>query len=263
MNPGHDREKIVNIEERIPKIKEQRKQKANRRLISFIMLFFMMVLIIVYLQTPISKISSISVTGNENVSKKEIIDLSDIKSGDTEFWSLDKKKTAKKIQENKLVKKAEISKSLPNKINIAIEEYKAIAYLEKDNVYYEILENGSVLPNEVTPDDAGPILVNWTDAKKRVQMAKQLDALSNSLKQSISEVYYTPVKMDQNRIKLYMNDGYVVTASIKTFADRMKTYPSIISQLNGSKKGIIHLEVATYFEEFVKSDSSAKKEDEN
>lgn len=97
MNPGHDREKIVNIEERIPKIKEQRKQKANRRLISFIMLFFMMVLIIVYLQTPISKISSISVTGNENVSKKEIIDLSDIKSGDTEFWSLDKKKTAKRF----------------------------------------------------------------------------------------------------------------------------------------------------------------------
>lgn len=154
MNPGHDREKIVNIEERIPKIKEQRKQKANRRLISFIMLFFIMVLIIVYLQTPISKVSTISVTGNENVSKKEIIDLSDINSGDTEFWSLDKQKTEKKIQQNKLVKKAEISKSLPNKINIAIEEYKAIAYLEKDDVYYEVLENGSVLPNEVTPDDA-------------------------------------------------------------------------------------------------------------
>lgn len=58
----------------------------------------MMVLIIVYLQTPISKISSISVTGNENVSKKEIIDLSDIKSGDTEFWSLDKKKQQKRFR---------------------------------------------------------------------------------------------------------------------------------------------------------------------
>lgn len=72
MNPGQDREKIVNIEERIPKIKEQRKQKANRRLISFIMLFFIMVLIIVYLQTPISKVSTISVTGNENVSKRKL-----------------------------------------------------------------------------------------------------------------------------------------------------------------------------------------------
>lgn len=97
MNPGQDREKIVNIEERIPKIKEQRKQKANRRLISFIMLFFIMVLIIVYLQTPISKVSTISVTGNENVSKKEIIDLSDINSGDTEFWSLTSKKQKRRF----------------------------------------------------------------------------------------------------------------------------------------------------------------------
>ena len=44
--------------------------------------------------------------------------------------------------------------------------------------------------------------------------------------------------MDQDRIKLYMNDGYVVTASIKTFADRMKTYPSIVSQLDGGKRGL-------------------------
>lgn len=148
------------------------------------------------------------------------------------------RKNRKKIQQNKLVKKAQISKSLPNKINISIEEYKAIAYLQKDNVYYEVLENGSVLPNEVTPDDAGPILVNWKNTKKRIQMAKQLDALSESLKQSISEIYYTPTKMDNNRIKMYMNDGYVVTASLKTFADRMKTYPSIISQLKGDKKGL-------------------------
>ncbi|MBT2624422.1 cell division protein FtsQ/DivIB [Bacillus sp. ISL-32] len=261
MRPDHEREKIVNIEERIPKIKEQRKQKANRRLISFILLFFVMTLIIVYLQTPISKISSVAISGNENVTKQEILSLSDIKNGDTEFWSLDKKKTEKKIQQNKLVKKAQISKSLPNKINISIEEYKAIAYLQKDNVYYEVLENGSVLPNEVTPDDAGPILVNWKNAKKRIQMAKQLDALSESLKQSISEIYYTPTKMDNNRIKMYMNDGYVVTASLKTFADRMKTYPSIISQLKGDKKGIIHLEVATYFEGFGKNNSDDKKED--
>ncbi len=94
------------------------------------------------------------------------------------------------------------------------------------------------LPNEVTPDDAGPILVDWTNAKKRVKMAERLDKLSGSLKQSISEIYYTPVKMDQDRIKLYMNDGYVVTASIKTFAGRMKTYPSIVSQLDGGKRGL-------------------------
>ncbi|MGS2797590.1 cell division protein FtsQ/DivIB [Bacillus velezensis] len=262
MNPNHEREKIVSIEERIPKIKEQRKQKANRRLISFIVLFFMMVLIIVYLQMPISKVSSVTVSGNENVSVKEINALSDIHNGQTEFWSLNKKQTEEKIEQNKLVKKAELSKVFPNKVSIHIEEYKTIAYLQRHDVYYEVLENGTVLPNEVTPDDAGPILVDWTNAKKRVKMAEQLDKLSGSLKQSISEIYYTPVKMDQDRIKLYMNDGYVVTASIKTFAGRMKTYPSIVSQLDGGKKGIIHLEVATYFEEFNKGKSGKKKEND-
>jgi hypothetical protein len=49
VKPGIDKEKVVNIEERIPKIKEQRKQKANRRLITFILLFFTMMLIIIYL----------------------------------------------------------------------------------------------------------------------------------------------------------------------------------------------------------------------
>ncbi|KXZ14858.1 dihydropteridine reductase [Bacillus nakamurai] len=258
MNPNHEREKIVNIEERIPKIKEQRKQKANRRLISFILLFFMMVLIIVYLQMPISKVSSVSVSGNENVSAKEVAALSDIHNGQTEFWSLNKKKTEEKIEQNKLVKKAAITKAFPNKVNISIEEYKTIAYLQKNDVYYEVLENGTVLPSEVTPDDAGPILVNWTNGKKRIRMAKELEKLSGSLKQSISEIYYTPAKMDNDRIKLYMNDGYVVTASIKTFASKMKTYPSIISQLDG-KKGIIHLEVATYFEEFNKGNADKKK----
>lgn len=54
-----------------------------------------MTLIIVYLQTPISKISSVAISGNENVTKQEILSLSDIKNGDTEFWSLDKKKQKK------------------------------------------------------------------------------------------------------------------------------------------------------------------------
>lgn len=104
----------------------------------------MMVLIIVYLQMPISKVSSVTVSGNENVSVKEINALSDIHNGQTEFWSLNKKQTEEKIEQNKLVKKAELSKVFPNKVSIHIEEYKTIAYLRRHDVYYEVLENGTV-----------------------------------------------------------------------------------------------------------------------
>ncbi|BBP89122.1 hypothetical protein BsIDN1_27400 [Bacillus safensis] len=152
-------EKIVNIEERIPKIKEQRKQKANRRLISFILLFFIMVLIIIYLQTPISKISSLTITGNEHVPTKQLVKLSQIKEGETEFWNLNKDLTADHIKQNKLIKSVSIKKHFPNKVSIAVKEYANIAYLQKGNLYYELLENGTVLPEEVTPSHAGPIFL--------------------------------------------------------------------------------------------------------
>ncbi|MEC1260768.1 cell division protein FtsQ/DivIB [Bacillus swezeyi] len=261
MKPGIDKEKVVNIEERIPKIKEQRKQKANRRLITFILLFFTMMLIIIYLQTPISKVSTVEIKGNQNVSKDEIMSLSSIYEGQTEFWSLNKQKIEDKIEQNKLVKKAEVSKKLPNKIAISIEEYKSIAFLQKNNVYYSVLENGTVLPDEVTPTDVGPILNHWTDDDKLVQMAKQLNSLPDSVKKSISEINYTPKKSNPWLIRLYMNDGYIVTASIKSFAKKMDSYPAIVKELPKGEKGIIHLEVATYFEPLKKTKDS-KKEDE-
>ncbi|WP_353855851.1 cell division protein FtsQ/DivIB [Bacillus sp. Bos-x628] len=258
MRPDHENEKIVNIEERIPKIKEQRKQKANRRLISFILLFFIMVLIIIYLQTPISKVSSLTITGNEHVSTKQLVKLSQIKEGETEFWNLNKDLTADHIKQNKLIKDVTIKKHFPNKVSIAVKEYANIAYLQKGNLYYELLENGTVLPDEVTPSDAGPIFVDWDNKEKLKQTVKSLNQLPASIQELISEVYYVPTSSNQWLVKFYMNDGYTVIASIKTFAEKMKTYPSIVKELSRSDQGIIHMEVATYFEAF----KSKKKEDE-
>lgn len=142
MRPDHENEKIVNIEERIPKIKEQRKQKANRRLISFILLFFIMVLIIIYLQTPISKISSLTITGNEHVPTKQLVKLSQIKEGETEFWNLNKDLTADHIKQNKLIKSVSIKKHFPNKVSIAVKEYANIAYLQKEIYTMSFLKMG-------------------------------------------------------------------------------------------------------------------------
>ncbi|MGE6631297.1 cell division protein FtsQ/DivIB [Bacillus sp. NPDC077027] len=259
MRPDHENEKIVNIEERIPKIKEQRKQKANRRLISFILLFFIMVLIIVYLQTPISKISSLTVTGNEHVSTKQLIKLSQIKEGETEFWNLNKDSTAKHIKQNKLIKNVTIKKQFPNKVSIEVKEYANVAYLQKGNLYYELLENGTALSEEVTPSHAGPLFVNWDDQDKLKQAVQSLNKLPASIQELISEVYYVPTSTNRWLVKFYMNDGYTVIASIKTFADKMKSYPSIVKELKNSEKGVIHMEVATYFETF----KSMKEEDGN
>jgi cell division protein FtsQ len=260
MKYDNDHEKVVHIDERIPKIKEQRKQKTNRRLITFILLFFLMVLLIVYFQTPISKVSTIEISGNQNVPAKTIKAESGIESGSTEFWSLNQAQTEDNIKKIKLIKGAEVSKVIPNKIHIRVEEYESIAYLEKEAQYFPVLENGTVLPEGGLPKEGMPILADWNDENKRKQLAEQLIKLPESINRSISEIYYTPTDSDSSHITLYMNDGFIVSASLKTFSEKMKSYPKMVKEIKPGAKGIIHLEVATYFEEFPQE--KQKKDDE-
>src|SRR5690625_6294094 len=71
-----EEKKVVSIEDRIPKLKEARKKKANRRLLFYLSIFFFLISAIVYLQSPLSHIKHIKVIGNEVVGTQQIIELS-------------------------------------------------------------------------------------------------------------------------------------------------------------------------------------------
>ena len=78
-------------------------------------------------------------------------------------------------------------------------------------------------------------------------MMKELDKLPSEILNSISEIYYSPKKTDLYHISLFMNDGFEVSATLRSFSEKMVHYPSIISQLDPNKKGLIDLEVGSYF----------------
>src|SRR5699024_6873433 len=79
-------------------------------------------------------------------------------------------------------------------------------------------------------------------------IASELDELPNDLFNLISQVSWKPTDKNKYNIELYMNDGFIVHSSMKDFAKKMKSYPSIVSQLDKDDKGIIHMDVGTYFE---------------
>src|SRR5699024_3959159 len=58
----------------------------------------------------------------------------------------------------------------------------------------------------------------------------------------------------KNKILLYMNDGYTVDGTIRNFAEKMKLYPSIVSQVPEDEEGIIHIGVGAYFDSFTSED---------
>lgn len=243
-----EKKKIVSIEDRIPKLKEARKKKANRRLIIYLVIFFLLIAIIVYLQSPLSHIKAINVNENDVLSDEEIIKKSGLEIN-TNIWMYKKAKTIKILEGNPMIESASISRSLPSTVEINIKEQEIIGFLKEKTAYHPVLKNGMIIREEKIPyKGEAPILKEFKNDDYLYHMASELNELPNDLFNLISQVSWTPTDKNKYNIELYMNDGFIVHSSMKDFAKKMKSYPSIVSQLEKDDKGIIHMGVGTYFE---------------
>jgi cell division protein FtsQ len=243
--------KIVALEDRIPKLKEQRRRKANRRLVLLLILFFTMIVIIAYSQSPLSQVKTITVKGNEEYSDAELVKASGV-TYKTNIWKVRKSEIASNLQELSEIEKAVIKIRWPNTLQIQVKEHKRVGYLKQETNYYPITENGKILNDrktEIVPVNS-PILFEFKEGPVLKLMVKELEILPSEILNSISEIHYTPKKTDQYHISLFMNDGFEVSATLRSFSEKMVHYPSIIGQLDPNKKGIIDLEVGSYFKAF-------------
>jgi cell division protein FtsQ len=257
-----ERNKVVVLEERVPKLKQQRRQRANRRLIGYIAFFFMLILCIIYFQSPLSNIKYLEVKGNEHVSDKEIIKLSELTTR-TSFWKIKDEVVADKISSHPEIQSVTLQKHFPNKITLLIKERKRVAYIYHKQKFLPILENGRILTDvhSAVPNDA-PILVNWKKGEDIQEIVAQLTELPAHVLNAISEIHHTPDSNDRYHLTVFMNDGYEVSATVRNFAEKMSLYPSIVSQLDPDAKGIIHLEVSNYFKAYP-SNTKKKEGDDN
>lgn len=256
------KKKIVSIEDRIPKLKQARKKKANRRLIFYLSIFFILISIIVYLQSPLSHVHSIEVTGNTALSDEEVVEKSTITT-DTNIWMIDESKIKNKLNKNPIVDSVKVDKQLPWTIELEIKEFNRVGDIKQDGFYYPILANGKILTTlkkETMTGDA-PLLLGFDDEAKITDMTNQLKKLPENIRSLISEIHWKPKEDNKNKIFLYMNDGYLVDGTIRNFAEKMKVYPSIVAQLDPESEGIIHIGVGVYFESFVDQANDKKIED--
>jgi cell division protein FtsQ len=256
-----DNGKIVALEDRIPKLKEQRRRKANKRLILLLCLFFIMIVAVAYTQSPLSHVKTIIVKGNKMYSTEEIIRSTGLTTS-TNIWKVKTDEVANHLKHLSEIKKANVSIHWPNTISIQVQEHKRIAYLEKASVYYPVLDNGTILSDrkiEKLPVNS-PILISFNEGPVLDEMINGLQHLPNEIINSISEIDYTPKKTDQYHISLFMNDGFEVSATLRSFSEKMVHYPSIISQLDPNKKGVIDLEVGSFFKAFEPEAGDKKSE---
>ncbi len=254
-----EKKKVVSIEDRIPKLKQVRKKKANRRLVQYLSVLFLLIAIVVYLQSPLSHVRNIEVEGENYVSSEQIKDMSEI-TDTTNFWKVDPADIEANISSHNQIIDVEVKRNLPSTIRIEVEEAERIGYVQVDGKFQPILENGTKLDVQMAiPGGDAPVLKGFTKATYLKEMSKELKELPNSIASLISEIHWTPKEDNPYLIRLYMNDGYEVQASIRTFSSKMPAYPSIVSQLSEDQEGIVHIDVGAYFEAYP---DSKKKEDD-
>nr|WP_106784047.1 FtsQ-type POTRA domain-containing protein [Lysinibacillus timonensis] len=246
-------EKVIDIEDRIPTLKEKRRRRTNKKFILLITLFFLTLFLLLYFQSPYSDIKAIEVQGSDLVEKEVYLKQSDLEIGQS-MWSIREKEIEDKIQELEWVKNVDVNRHWLTTVEIRVEEWQKVAYIAMDNSYYPILENGVIFKemSENAPIDA-PIFLQFEDSSMRKRLLKELAELDSSVLALISQINSTPTSSDPYAITLFMNDGYEVRAEITTLSEKLNYYPSIVAQIESAgefEKGIIDIEVGTYYRSY-------------
>jgi cell division protein FtsQ len=239
---------VVPIEKINPMVREKRKMEARKKLVKLLIVFFVFIVIIVYFQSDYSKIKELTINGNLIIRQDEIIEWSGFKENDY-FLKLRTEKMKEMLEKHGEIKKVTFKRSFPNKMSVTVVEYKQFAYLIKNGKYYPVLENAYVLKEETEALNSSPLLQDFNQDEYLDETVLELGKLPKDILLCISEVQYTPSDIDKNILTLYMNDGMQVLATI-TKLSNLQYYPDMISNIPDGKKGLLDLQVGTFFKPF-------------
>lgn len=255
--------KVIDIEERIPSMRDRRRRKTNRKFISILFIFVFALLVILYFQSSLSRINAIHIKG----ATLHDVAFYEKESGllvDELLWNFSAKDVEKKLEAIDSVQETKVSRKWLRDIEITITEWQTVAYVENAGRYQALLESGEVFSEEIiVPENKAPILNGFTDEKIKSRLTAQLLLMEKDIYSLISEIIYTGTGLDSNTITVYMDDGYEIHAVIPTFAEKMAFYEDVITQLTDYEKGVIDMEVGTFFTPFHKKyGNEAENEDE-
>lgn len=110
--------------------KKREKEKRKRKILSIVLLLaFLIAAVIIFLNTPLFRIKTIEIWGNENVLYQSIITSSKMEVGDNIFKH-GEKRIEKQIEKLPYVSKADVKKEYPSKLIITITEEKEKYYFD-------------------------------------------------------------------------------------------------------------------------------------
>ncbi|MGY0413568.1 cell division protein FtsQ/DivIB [Staphylococcus sp. mip270_02] len=247
---------------------KRRKRQKQIQYSVFGVLLFIIILILIYMFTPLSKISSVEISGNDNTSKDAINRAINVKDN-SRMYTYSTTNAQNKLEESTLIKNAEVKKHFPNKLTVKVSEKKIVALTKKKDKYVPVLEDGTELEDyDGNATDNGPILEGFEKDKKE-KIIQALSEMPAKVRGMIAEIKFDPQENAQNQIKLFTTDDIQILGNLNTIGKKMKYYPQMSQSLERDesgelkKAGYIDLSVGASFIPYSGGSTTKSSSDQN
>lgn len=245
-----------------PKVKEEKKKKKEKpekpakpkiapvhiwRAVSILVPSVLVLLLSVYLLTPLSTIKNIEVKGNSNTHADDIKQASGIQDSDyTLALLLDKETYAERIKSNHWIESAKINYQFPTNFTIEVKEFDIVGYYVSGEEYYPILSSGTV---ESTPVDRlnlpeTYLTVTFNDEQQVKELITGLSTISEDIKSQIQKIELAPSKATADLLKITMLDTDEILVPLSELSKKLPYYSKIKPQL--SEPSVVDMEAGVY-----------------
>lgn len=235
----------THVGNKIRGIKIKRYVSNGERVLKLVILFSLILLFMIYIISPLSKINTLHVTGNHDLTKEQVEKNTNIYPGRF-IWGvyLTRHQLIKQaVRKNPQIKSLRIEVTGPQSLRISVKENALLGTAVMNNDTYAVLADGQLQRTKTA--DNGIAYKRFDGHKKAlVATAAQLGKLKPAIRNGISSVSYQPTKEYPDRVIIYMRDGNTVYGDLNTIGDKMGYYPAIAASMKN--KGIIDLQVGAY-----------------
>lgn len=215
---------------------KRRKRQKQIQYSVFGVLLFIIILILIYMFTPLSKISSVEISGNNNTSKNTINKAINVKDN-SRMYTYSTTNAQNKLEESTLIDSAEVKKHFPKKLTVKVSEKQIVALTKKKDKYVPVLEDGTELEDyDGNATDNGPILEGFEKDKKE-KIIQALSEMPAKVRGMIAEIKFDPQENAQNQIKLFTTDDIQILGNLNTIGKKMKYYPQMSQSLERDESG--------------------------
>ena len=259
-----------------PKVKEEKEKKKKEkpakpkiapvhiwRAVSILVPSVLVLLLSVYLLTPLSTIKNIEVKGNSNTQADDIKQASGIQDSDyTLALLLDKETYAERIKSNHWIESAKIDYQFPTNFTIEVKEFDIVGYYVSGEEHYPILSSGTV---ESTPVDRlnlpeTYLTVTFNDEQQVKKLITGLSTISEDIKSQIQKIELAPSKATADLLKITMLDTDEILVPLSELSKKLPYYSKIKPQL--TEPSVVDMEAEEKAKQEAKEAEKKKQEEE-